>query len=266
MRHFYFIFLFLPVFGQQLTFNRVLQPIVEQRLRSYTHKNKDRLPALRHIFEDVGCNDESLVEQKVKGVKAPNLICTKKGDTDSVILVGAHFDLIEKGDGVVDNWTGASLLPSLFESLANAQRKHTFVFVAFTGEESGLLGSKSYVKKMGQELSSIKAMVNIDTLGLADTKVWASHADKNLLQKLYKIADALHLPIAGVNVERVGSTDSESFREKKIPSIALHSVTSETLKILHSPQDTLEAVKLDEYYQSYRLIAAYLAFLDQELE
>ncbi len=92
------------------------------------------------------------------------------------------------------------------------------------------------------------------------------YADKNLLQQLYKIADALHLPIVGVNVERVGSTDSESFREKKIPSIALHSVTSETLKILHSPQDTIEAVKLDEYYQSYRLIAAYLAFLDQALE
>jgi Iap family predicted aminopeptidase len=267
MRIAYLVSLLIPgLFGQQIKFNQVLQPVVESRLRAYPIKNKDRQPALRQMFEDAGCKSESLSEQKVKGAKAPNLICTQEGATDSVILVGAHFDFVDKGYGVVDNWTGASLLPTLYQSLSDSQRKHTFRFVAFTGEELGLLGSKGYVKTNGQELTKVKAMVNIDTLGLAETKVWSSHADKNLLEKLSMIAAAMKLPVAGVNVDGVGSSDSEPFRAKQIPSLTLHSLTTETLNILHSNRDKIEVVKLDEYYRSYRLIAGFLAMLDRELE
>ena len=68
-----------------------------------------------------------------------------------------------------------------------------------------------------------------------------------------------------MNVDNVGTTDSEPFRQQKIPAITVHSVTQETLKILHSKADTIEAVHLDEYYRTYRLLAAYLAVLDQKL-
>jgi len=80
------------------------------------------------------------------------------------------------------------------------------------------------------------------------------------------IATALKLPVSGVNAERVGSTDSESFREKKIPAITIHSLTQETLTLLHSPKDRIEAVHMDEYYRTYRLVLAYLALLHQRLD
>jgi Zn-dependent M28 family amino/carboxypeptidase len=189
-----------------------------------------------------------------------------KGTTDSMIVVGAHFDLVEKGQGVVDNWSGVSLLPSFYQGLRDSDRKHTFVLVAFAGEELGLLGSKSFLKQLGDRKSQVKAMINLDTLGLGQTKVWLSHADRELADWLAFIATEMSIPLGAVNVENVGTTDSEPFREKKIRAMTVHSVTQGTFHILHSPEDKIEAIHLDEYYQTYKLMIAYLAAIDQKLE
>jgi len=180
--------------------------------------------------------------------------------------VGAHFDLVEAGNGVVDNWTGAALLSSLYQGLAGISRRHTYVFVAFTGEETGLYGSKGFVKQLGDRRQRVKAMVNLDSLGLSETKVWVSHSDQNLVGWLGGVAAVTNLPVTGMNVDDVGTTDSEPFSQQKIPAITVHSVTTETLKILHSRGDKIEAVHVDEYYRTYQLVLAYLAVLDEKLE
>jgi hypothetical protein len=79
------------------------------------------------------------------------------------------------------------------------------------------------------------------------------------------VAHAMKLPLTAVNVERVGSTDSESFRDKKVPSITFHSLTQSTLHILHSRQDQLSEIKQDDYFDTYRLLAAYLSYLDESV-
>jgi hypothetical protein len=252
--------------AQTIQFSAVSQDTVEKRLGAYALKNDKREPAVRKIFEDAGCAEEKLTEQLVKGLKAPNLICTLPGATEVEIIVGAHFDLVEAGNGVVDNWSGASLLPSLYQGIAGVPRRHTFRFVAFSGEEKGLVGSKAYVRELAKNHEQVIAMVNMDTLGLAETEVWASHADPKLVQLMDVAARALKLPLSGMNVDRVGTTDSEPFREKKIPAITIHSLTQQTLPVLHSPKDRMEAVHMDEYYRTYRLVLGYLALLDQKLD
>jgi Zn-dependent M28 family amino/carboxypeptidase len=145
--------------------------------------------------------------------------------------------------------------------------RHTFVFISFSGEELGELGSEAYVKSMSNDdVARSVAMINLDTLGLGPTAVWLSHADPNLARKLAGVAHALQLPISGVNVERVGSSDSEQFARRKVPRITIHSLTQKTLPILHSSRDKLAAMQLDDYYSSYRLLAAYLVYLDGSLE
>ena len=79
-------------------------------------------------------------------------------------------------------------------------------------------------------------------------------------------AAATNLPVSSMNVDGLGSTDSESFREKNIPAITIHSLTLETLRILHSRYDRIENVHADEYYRTYRLVLAFLAVLDQNLD
>jgi hypothetical protein len=253
------------VSAQTVQFSAVPQQVIEERLGAYVKKNNQREPAVRKLFEDAGCG-EKLSEQPVKGLKAPNLICTLAGTTDLVIVVGAHFDLVEDGDGVVDNWTGASLLSSLYQGMADVQRRHTFRFVAFSGEETGLVGSKAYVKQLEKNHESVSAMVNMDTLGLAETEVWKSHADPRLVRLMEVAATAVKLPVSGMNVDGFGSTDSESFREKKIPAITIHSLTSQTLPILHTSKDRIENVHKDAYYRTCQLVLAYLAVLDQNLD
>ena len=46
----------------------------------------------------------------------------------------------------------------------------------------------------------------------------------------------------------------------------LHSITQETLSVIHTERDTLSAIRADDYYDSYHLIAEYLAYLDARLE
>jgi hypothetical protein len=252
--------------AQQLQFTPVSQDVVYARLNSFSTKNAERERTIRRLFVEAGCPEDALSEVPVDHVHETDLACTKSGESDQEILVGAHFDMVDVGTGVVDNWSGASLLPSIYQGLTALPRKHTFVLVAFAGEEKGLLGSKAYVKQLGKDETRIKAMVNLDTLGLDDTKVWVTHADKDLVTGISAVAHTMKLPIAAVNVDKVGSADSESFRDAHIPAITIHSLTQETLGILHSPRDQPKDIHMDAYYRSYQLVLGYLAYLDFKLE
>jgi acetylornithine deacetylase/succinyl-diaminopimelate desuccinylase-like protein len=255
------------VSAQSLKFDLVRRDVVLARLDSVPAKDIDREHQLQTYFEQAGCRGENLILEEAKHGPFANVVCTLAGASPQQIVVGAHFDHVDAGSGAVDNWSGASLLPSLYQALAAEPRKHTFVFVAFYGEERGMLGSQYYVHELDKAaLSHIDAMVNMDTLGLGPTKVWASHADPELVERAAIVALSMKLPLSAVNVERIGSTDSESFRDKKVPSITFHSLTQSTLHILHSRQDQLSEIKQDDYFDSYRLLAGYLSYLDETVK
>ena len=252
--------------GQQVRFFPVNKDIVEAHLKDAPSKNEDRKVRLEELFQDAGCKDENLANQKVNGSRLPNVICTLSGPSESVIIVGAHFDNQGAGSGIVDNWSGASLLPHLYQSLSKERRHHVFRFIGFTDEEKGLVGSRFYAERLKkEEITNVKAMINLDTLGLGPAELWLNRGDKALANLFFGVAGALELPRIAMNVEQVGSTDSESFRQLKIPSLTVHSITQRTLPILHSPADKLSAINLDDYYQSYRLLTAYLIVLDQQI-
>jgi hypothetical protein len=252
-------------FAAGLSFVLLKRDLIEGRLRSFSRNDTEREIVLKNMFIEAGCKDQ-VMEKPVRHVKQPDLICVLPGQSQQLIFVGAHFDHVDAGDGVVDNWSGASLLPSLYQGLRTRPTRHTFVFISFSGEEKGELGSESYVDSMTKdEVARSEAMVNLDTLGLGPTAVWLSHADPHLAQGLAAVAKAMKLPITAVNVERVGSSDSEQFARRKIHRITIHSLTQETLPILHSQRDKISAMRLDDYYDSYRLLAAYLVYLDETL-
>lgn len=250
----------------QLQFQTLKPEVVEQRLQSHPGNDNQREATLKSIFESAGCRGNNLTEQPVNGLKQPNLICVLSGSTDSIVVIGAHFDHVDAGEGVVDNWTGASLLPSLYQALYTRPRRHTFYFVAFAGEEKGLVGSHFYVRRLpAVEVAKMQAMVNMDTLGLGPTEVWASRSDPDLVRLLNALAHAMNLPLTGVNVDKIGYSDEESFIQCKVPVIIIHSLTQDTIPILHSPKDKYEAIHQQDYYDSYRLLSGFLALLDEKL-
>jgi peptidase M28-like protein len=253
--------------AQTLRFATVAREVVEARLGDYGGNNSQRGATLKRMFVEVGCG-EHLSEQPVNRSRAPNVICVLPGDSGRVIIVGAHFDRVADGDGVADNWSGASLLPSLYQAIGIESRRHTYIFIGFTEEERGLVGSRFYVRQMTPEqIAATDAMVNLDVLGLAPTNVWASRSEERLTLALGYVGRLLDVPVSGVNFERVGTTDSESFARRKIPRITVHSLTQQNhdAGILHSSKDKLSAINLDDYYETYRLLVVYLTFLDEYL-
>jgi putative aminopeptidase FrvX len=251
--------------AEDLRYKTVPRTTVEVRLGQYTGDDYHREATLKQMFTDAGCDAEHLTEQAVKGSRLSNVICTLPGSTSYTIIVGAHFDHVSAGDGVVDNWSGASLLPSLYEAVKVVPRHHTYIFIGFCDEEKGEVGSQFYVRKMTPEqVTATAAMVNMDTLGLAPTEIWANHSDPQLNAALSYIAKQLNVPLTAVDLQ-IGSTDSEQFAKRKIPSLTIHSLTEQTWAagILHTSKDKMSAMHLDDYYQTYSLLAAYLVFLDQ---
>jgi putative aminopeptidase FrvX len=247
---------------QQLQFWLVNKSTILDRAKESLPKNELREEKIKELFAAAGCS-AATTEQPVKHLYTPNVICRLEGETGEEIIVGAHYDKVSSGTGTIDNWTGAALLPSLYEGLARKKPHHTFVFVSFAGEEEGLVGSEYFVKHMPpDELARTEAMINMDTLGLSYTRVWVHRADRDLVQALLSVSASMKLPVGEVDVEAVGSTDSESFADKHIPRITVHSLTQQTLRVLHSPSDTLQQLHPDEYYDTYRLLQGYLAYLD----
>jgi hypothetical protein len=237
--------------------------IIKTRLDKYKGRDKDREKSLDELFKQAGCSQEHLSEQAIPHHKEPNIICILPGETTQQIVVGAHFDHSDEGDGVIDNWSGASLLPSLFQSLSGASRKHTLVFIGFSGEETGEDGSRFYVKQSAKGLSSISLMVCIDSIGMGPTKVWVNRSDKLALNLLANTAKSLKIALSGINIDGEGESDEEPFFERGVKTLVVHSLTDENLPILHSPKDDLKAIKMSDYLDTYKLMVAFLARIDR---
>jgi hypothetical protein len=238
---------------------------VEARLDALEIDNAQRAVAIERLFREAGCAD--LRTERFEGSDLPNVICTLPGIPGArMLVVGAHYDRAEKGQGAVDNWTGASLLPSLYQSLAALERVHTIQLIAFGAEEAGLLGSKAHVQALDESARAQRiAMVNLDTLGLGSEKIDFRTSDPLLTCFMVAAQSLARVPTELASVTRVGTSDYEPFRAAGIRVISIHSLSTKTLPILHTESDTLERVDRAAYYRSYRVISTYLALLDRYL-
>lgn len=235
---------------------------IVKRLAAGVTPHENREATVRELFGQAGCQ---AITQSVNK-KTSNVICTLPGETSSVVVVGAHFDYVRKGQGIVDDWSGVSLLPSLYEALRGSPRKHTFAFVAFAAEEEGLLGSRRYVKQLTKEQrGEVRAFVNLECLGMTPMKVWLTRSTPSLVSLLNQVAASVGSLPRGVSLDNVGDDDTHSFQDARIPVISLHSVTQQNFGILHSDMDNMNAVVPDELYASYRTLVFYLAYLDAKL-
>ncbi len=126
------------------------------------------------------------------------------------------------------------------------------------------MGSRFYVHELGKAgLEKLNAVVNLDSLGTGPTKFELDRGDRSMAEALMKVASTFKLPLNIVNAHKVGRSDSDSFQDHKIPTINIHSLTQQTWPILHTQRDEMSAIRFDDYYDSYLLIRAYLAYLDK---
>jgi acetylornithine deacetylase/succinyl-diaminopimelate desuccinylase-like protein len=119
----------------------------------------------------------------VGGLQGSNVIGLLPGRDpvlrNEAIIVGAHYDHLGLGgfgsldpdstgkvhNGADDNASGAAMLIQIASRLAATPPARTVIFIAFSGEELGLLGSSYYVKQPIYPLSTTLAMINLDMVG-----------------------------------------------------------------------------------------------------
>ena len=207
-----------------------------------------------------------------------NVVVVKKGRTDRVIVVGSHNDKVSVGDGVIDNWTGTTMVAHLYQTLKDVPTEATIVFISHAREEEGLLGSRKFVSSLApEELKRVESNINIDTLAIkgGGTLVW-DNGDGWASAK--EMLDAADRAVAEENAKRPandqlnlrreplngGDADSSSYRDAGVPWYATFFGGSEDLifSIIHTPRDNFGAFSLPIYRESYFVTLAVLRYLD----
>ena len=260
----------------QVRIRSVERSVLLDRLAAAPRDDAERGLLIEHFFRKAGCREE-LERRPIASAKLPNLVCTLRGRSPARIVVGANYDRPKGGRGIVDDWSGAALLPSLFAALLGERRHHTFEFVAFydsvgwrepMARKTWNRGAEHWVRELDDgERTRLRGMVGLLAIGLGPLAAWADHADPELWHDFATVARALGHPLIDVGFEGGMPSDAEPFRMWGLPSITLHSHDDESVAILRDAtrDRSLARIDPDHYAASFRLIAAYLAYLDQTL-
>ena len=187
---------------------------------------KDVLPA---EIKSAAVNVESLFVPKEKSENV--IACVPGTIKDTFIAVTAHYDhLGMMGDatifpGASDNASGTAMMIYLSSYFAAHPQHYSILFIAFSGEEVGLLGSAFYVAHPVVPLSQIKFLTNIDIMGDATDGVTVVNATEypkqfDLLNKLN--GQNHYIPIIKSR-GKAANSDHYHFSEAGVPSFFLYS-------------------------------------------
>jgi hypothetical protein len=252
------------------------------------------LQALKKGMEDsiaIGHSPSGIMTAKIKldAVKTTEMIKTKnvmgyiEGNKykDELVVICGHFDHegIKEGEiynGADDNGSGTVGLIEMAEafSIAKANKKgpeRSILFIAVTGEEKGLLGSKYYAANPVFSLTNTVTALNIDMLGRVDKE----HADSSnyvyligadymstQLDSLSKLIARTYTPDLKIDYtfnakdhpERLYyRSDQISFAEKGVPVIFY---TSGLHPEYHTPNDDVDKIDFNMLEKRLKLVFA----------
>jgi hypothetical protein len=193
-----------------------------------------------------------------KTSRVPNVAAYLPGETSEYVIVGAHFDHIGMGEqssmspdlagkaihhGADDNASGtAGLLELARWAKQQPKRKRGILFLGFSGEELGLLGSAHYVNQPLLPLEQAVAMINMDMIGrIKDGKVFVggTNTGDSLKALIEGIQPKTSLKLELSDQGGFGSSDHFSFITKQVPVLFFFSGLHQDY---HRPSDTWEKI------------------------
>ena len=182
----------------------------------------------------------------------------------NTVIIGAHFDhlgyggdgSLHRGDkaihnGADDNASGVAVMLNLISKLKETNTNNNYLFMAFSGEEMGLLGSNYFVKNPTIDTKAVSYMINMDMVGrLKDSSlaVYGTGTSPIFKQTLKSHNDNFKL----IQKESgVGPSDHTSFYLADIP--VLHFFTGQHSDY-HKPSDDTETLN----YEGMELVSSYI--------
>lgn len=241
-------------------------------------------------------NEKGEILPDTAPVEAYNVIGILEG-TDAVlkneaIVIGAHYDHLGKGGmgslaanskeihhGADDNASGTAALIELARIFAKEKKnKRTLIFIAFGGEEEGLLGSRFYVNNPVFPLEKTIAMINMDMIGrLNENKLtvggigtaneWKDLIEKSNPRRVIDTSDAQRASMSLVpyfrlqlNEDGFGPSDHSSFYGKQIPVLFFFTGTHLDY---HKPTDTADKINYEGLEMVMNYVAEIVRAIDQ---
>jgi aminopeptidase YwaD len=209
-----------------------------------------------------------------------NVVASLDHGAEYTIVVGAHYDHLGYGsegslhrgepaihNGADDNASGTAMIVEMARALQDQPYKRfNYVFIAFSGEEKGLLGSNYYAKNPTIDLKKVSCMINFDMVGRLDPEqktlaingVGTSPTWNDLMGKM-EIED---LKIKTTE-SGIGPSDHTSFYLKDIPVLHFFSGTHSDY---HKPGDDEELINYDGMDQIFVYVMSLVGGLNEHGE
>jgi len=196
-------------------------------------------------------------EASGKAITGKNVIGFLNNKAEQTIVIGAHYDHLGMGsegslhsgdpevhNGADDNASGIAAMLYVAKKLKGNSdlSKYNYLFIAFSGEEKGLWGSKSYVRNPTLTLSKVNCMINMDMVGRLDSNKLAVNGvgTSSLWRGILKEANTQNLNLV-LGEPGIGPSDHTSFYLEGIPVI--HLFTGQHVDY-HKPSDDFEKVNI----------------------
>lgn len=199
---------------------------------------------------------------EVDTVMTSNVIGVIEGEgplADETVIIGAHYDHLGMGgygsrtpdrteihNGADDNATGTAAVLELARRFGSSGKKpaRRLVFIAFSGEERGLIGSTYYVENPTVPLDKVIAMINYDMIGWLRNDaltIYGVASGVGLADVVAKAGEGTGLDLKPVDSGFAGS-DHLPFVNRQIPALFLHTGLNATY---HTPDDDYETINVE---------------------
>ena len=195
---------------------------------------------------------------------------------NEVVIIGAHFDHLGMGGegslkpdtvaihpGADDNASGTAGLLELAQYFGahRSTLKRSLLFISFTGEELGLLGSGYYVKNPTVPLEQCVTMINMDMIGRLTNRTLIVYGvgTSPAFDSLVRAHDADSAFVLKLNKDGLGPSDQSSFYGKQMP--VFHFFT-DLHSDYHRPEDTWDKINYPGMESVVRFVQGIATALD----
>jgi hypothetical protein len=188
-----------------------------------------------------------------------------KEKPDQFIVFSAHYDHLGRMGqetyfpGANDNASGVAMMLNLarYFSKPNNKPRYSLAFMAFTGEEAGLLGSRHYTQNPFFPLDDIRFLLNLDLFGSGEKGMMTVNGGvhEEAFQRLQQLNQANgYLPEIKAR-GRAANSDHYFFSQKGVPAFFCYLMAD--YPHYHDPKDDAEALPYENYQEAFQLLVDY---------
>ncbi|MCC7244860.1 MAG: M20/M25/M40 family metallo-hydrolase [Saprospiraceae bacterium] len=217
------------------------------------------------------------IDESAPQVYSQNVVGYLDNGAENTIVVGAHFDHLGLGydhnsldanpegkihNGADDNASGVSGVIEIARYFAKNDKKeaHNFLFICFSGEELGLVGSKKYTEYPTIDLSKVSFMVNMDMIGRLNAEKRLMVGGVGTAPDFVPVIKSAKSEL-GIKTDSagIGPSDHTSFYLKDIPVLFFFTGQHSDY---HKPSDDAELVN----YKGSKMVIQYAAQIIENLD